>query len=646
MKRIVNITLSVLLLSFVLLILFTSCEKHEHAFGEWQIALEPTCVAEGIEERTCECGEKETKAIPMIAHKKGNWVEVLAATCTEEGVEERVCECGEKQSRPLAKIPHKPSKWYTDVAENVFGKGSKYICCENCKEILQTEEIPQLVHYGLAYEVNPDGETCTITGFGSAAWSKQIGVPTEIDGYKVVAIGDRAFAKTGNASEVNYMYIPEGVTYIGAEAFDGQYFTQIWLPDSLISVSDRAFYDVSTVYFIYDNALYLGNPQNPYVVLLRTNNENITSVTVHENTKIIYSNAFWKCKELKKAVIPDGVRQIGADCFERCESLEEVNIPASITTIHQGTFSSCYNLKKDIIIPAGVTTIEKGAFSHCSSLEKVQILGESLTIIGENAFDGCEKLTEINIPNSLKRIERDAFSFCKKLKEINIPDGIEFLDSSAFEYCDSLKCNEYENMLYLGPQRNPYLLLLKPNNEMISYCKIHEDTKDIAGGVFIGLEYLKTIIIPENLAALTEYVKFASCPVLDNVVIPKGTTYICSDKFVMCTFLKTISLPEGIKEIGSMAFYSCRNLETITFSDGLEIIGYNAFLSCLKLKSIYLPGSLQEIQEYAFDECTSLTDIYFDGTKEQWEKIQKGENWDRGTAKYTVHCTDGDIKKQ
>ena len=38
---------------------------HTHSFGEWVIVKEPTTTEEGLKERTCACGEKETKTIAI-----------------------------------------------------------------------------------------------------------------------------------------------------------------------------------------------------------------------------------------------------------------------------------------------------------------------------------------------------------------------------------------------------------------------------------------------------------------------------------------------------------------------------------------------------------------------------------------------------
>ena len=47
---------------------FEKAEAHEHSFGEWVVTTEPTCTEMGIETRTCECGETETREIPALGH--------------------------------------------------------------------------------------------------------------------------------------------------------------------------------------------------------------------------------------------------------------------------------------------------------------------------------------------------------------------------------------------------------------------------------------------------------------------------------------------------------------------------------------------------------------------------------------------------
>ncbi|MBQ8355240.1 MAG: S-layer homology domain-containing protein [Oscillospiraceae bacterium] len=45
---------------------------HEHAFGEWTVTTAPTCTETGVETRSCECGETETREIPALGHEYVN----------------------------------------------------------------------------------------------------------------------------------------------------------------------------------------------------------------------------------------------------------------------------------------------------------------------------------------------------------------------------------------------------------------------------------------------------------------------------------------------------------------------------------------------------------------------------------------------
>lgn len=43
--------------------------EHTHAWGEWTVTTPATCEAEGVETRTCECGESETRPVAALGHE-------------------------------------------------------------------------------------------------------------------------------------------------------------------------------------------------------------------------------------------------------------------------------------------------------------------------------------------------------------------------------------------------------------------------------------------------------------------------------------------------------------------------------------------------------------------------------------------------
>ena len=82
------------------------CTDHTHAFGDWEETTPATCTADGVETRSCACGETETRAIPATGHTFGDWTVTTPATCTADGVETRTCACGETETRAIPATGH------------------------------------------------------------------------------------------------------------------------------------------------------------------------------------------------------------------------------------------------------------------------------------------------------------------------------------------------------------------------------------------------------------------------------------------------------------------------------------------------------------------------------------------------------------
>jgi hypothetical protein len=249
------------------------------------------------------------------------------------------------------------------------------------------------------------------------------------------------------------------VISIGSSAFeDCSSLTSVTIGNNVTSIGNNAFDDCGSLkYNEYDNALYLGNKSNPYLVLVMAKTKGITSCEIHTNTKIISPSAFSGCRQLTSVIIPDGVMIIEDEAFSNCSNLTSVTIGTGVKSIGSQAFTDCKSMTSvyitdivawcaidfhndlymysssnplvyaknlylngelvtDLVIPEGVTHISDFAFFY-SAIKSVVIL-DSVTSIGENAFYGCSSLTSITIPDSVTSIGEGAFYKCSSLTSI------------------------------------------------------------------------------------------------------------------------------------------------------------------------------------------------------------------------------------
>ena len=149
---------------------------------------------------------------------------------------------------------------------------------------------------------------------------------------------------------------------------------------------------------------YLGNSENPYLVLWDGTDITTSSYTVNEKCKIIYYSAFIDCSGLTEVDLSQctNLTSIGGEAFRNCSGLTEVNLSncTSLTSIGDWAFSYCSRLTS-ITLPSSLISIGDHAFDSCSGLTEIDLSNcTSLTSIGSGVFYDCNNLARVTFPNT------------------------------------------------------------------------------------------------------------------------------------------------------------------------------------------------------------------------------------------------------
>ncbi len=335
-----------------------------------------------------------------------------------------------------------------------------------------------------------------------------------------------------------------GGSSIGSYAFSGcTGLTSVIIPDSIKSIGDYAFDGCkSLVYNEYDNACYLGNCDNPYLVLVKAMDESITSCEINANTRFIYSEAFKGCSELANVIMSNSITSIGNNAFSGCANLKGITIPSSVTSIGYDAFYGCLSIEE-----IRFNSTELGDFSYSNDLfaEMGQngaginvIIGKNVSVIPAYLFNNGTKITNVEFEDgsTCERIGSYAFKNCACLTDVTMSDKVKIIENNAFYNCTALE----------------------------------------------------SIVMSDNVTSIGNYA-FSGCESLSSMIMSAALTDIGNYAFENCTSLSSITIPNVVKSIGDYAFAGCASITDVTVSDSVKSIGTAAFSGCSSLVSITLP---------------------------------------------------------
>ena len=478
-------------------------------------------------------------------------------------------------------------------------------------------------------------------------------IPSEIDGYKVVAIDELYYYE--NTDKIKSFTIPKGVSYIDDYVF--KYYDN--LENIFVNAQNEDYCDIDGVLFSLNN-----ETKAPYSLIIYPRAKSNTTYQIPEGINNLEFAAFYKCSNLINLNVPKSIESFPVvdfwdyKCWEN-NSVENINIssenetyssvdgvlfnkdktklilypagkrqanysiPETVNEISDGAFYTANNLKS-IEIPDSVVSISEEAFDYAENLSDIKI-SDSVSVIGDDAFDNTSwynnqedgviyigkclyeykgwmpENTSISIKDGTKSICDNAFSYCSNLINVEFPKSVTYIGKGAFVKCASLiDVKLSENITYLG--HNAFSAC-----ENLKSINIPEQLTKTGWNVFANCSNLETVYFNAIASNDDEDVSFVFSfeNSVKTVIYGDKVTKVASD-FNNNSNLERVVLGSNVKSIGSNAFSNCTSLESISIPENVAEIGDSAFYGCTNLTSITIPESVTEIGDSAFENCTNL----------------------------------------
>lgn len=330
-----------------------------------------------------------------------------------------------------------------------------------------------------------------------------------------------------------------------------------------------------------------------------------------EHLYVLTTNSFtFALNEGETEYTVTGLTAAGAGILNRILNVPSTYEDKPVTAIGEGAFEGrFFSLMQ---LPNTIKKIEKDAFKNCKSLSSLTFeTNSALLEIGNSAFEGTVKLSTFAFSNSITKIGEKAFrdsgfkqTQTSPANTVIIPASVQNIGNEAFRKTNAkiVRFAEDATLIYMGD------LAFAQMEELLTVDTKFGDNPDVGGiktigkDAFYGCVKLSTVSIKKGLEKIGDKA-FRDCTALKTIVLNKDVKYIGNQAFLQCN-LTTFSVAENSKleTISNKAFEGNKNLEKLdlTNSVSLKEIGHNPFYRCEKLRQVRIGASTPpEIKDFS-----------------------------------------------
>lgn len=476
-----------------------------------------------------------------------------------------------------------------------------------------------------------EDNTIEITAYNGNETTVEL--PSDIEGRKVVSIGNTAFQN----SQIESLYIPDTVERIGESSFHGCTLLELlkFYGDAPV-IGEQAFTFVEcNVYYPVERDSWTDENMSDYGGTLKWKGFYDSAVEISD-LKIVdcagkvsiewalngKADGFEIQYCLDNSFSDESTNTIkisGGERINRVIQLESgkkyyIKVRAYIKN-GRFTFYSSWPEEKEIELPQGHTVvIDEGENATCSTDGKTQ--GQHCSACGQILIE-----QEI-IPAG--HIWKEEYTTDKQ--PTYTEKGSKSIHCSV---CDEIK------------EGSKVEIEVKDVPKKGTVLKFGKDTYKVTkAGLMKGEAALvkmkstgKTVSIPSTIKVdgiTYKVTSVASNVFKDNkkatkITIGKNVVSIGKNAFRNCTSLSSIVIPNKVKTIGSGAFYGCKKMTSVTIGTSLISMEKEAFKGCSKLGKIIIKSAkLESVGKNAFKNIKATATIKVPSKKlDAYKKILK-----------------------